>query len=265
MKHHPIGKSAMAGLIAVSQTAAAAVVTFEEITLPPSGYLNQSFPAGGFTVHGTTFRNDYNATFDSWSGFAVSKQTDNTTAGYLNQYSAFTGGGAAGSANYAIGYWSTYDDAAHITFAGLTNLAGKGASFTNTTYAALSMRDGDMFAKKFGGASGNDADWLKLTLSAFVGGSPTGAFIDFYLADFRFADNSQDYIIDEWTAVDFSPLGSADQIRFSMSSSDNGAFGMNTPSFFAIDNVAVPEPSAMACSLAGLAIVLRRRRPIDRP
>lgn len=260
MKHHTIGRSALAGLIAVSQGAAAAVVTFEEITLPPSGYLNQSSPAGGFTVHGSTFRNDYNATFGSWSGFAVSSQTDTTTPGYFNQYSAFTGGGAGGSANYAVGYWSTYDDAAHINFAGLTNLAGKGASITNTTYAALSMRDGDMFAKKFGGASGNDADWLKLTLSAFIGGNPTGAFIDFYLADFRFGDNSQDYIIDEWTAVDFSALGMADQIRFSMSSSDNGTFGMNTPSFFAIDNVAVPEPSALVCSLAGMAIVLRRRR-----
>jgi hypothetical protein len=127
------------------------------------------------------------------------------------------------------------------------------------------MRDGDTFAKKFGGDFGNDADWLKLTISGFIGGNPTGAFIDFYLADFRFSNNSQDYIIDEWTAVDFSPLGSADQIRFSMSSSDNGAFGMNTPSFFAIDNVAVPEPSALVCSLAGLGIALRRRRPNLRP
>ena len=250
----------MAGFVIAVQSVSAATVTFEEVNLPPAGYLKQSTPAGGFNVHGTNFRNNYNGTYDSWSGFAVSNRTDKTTPGYLNQYSAFTGAGAAGSANYAVGFYATYEDSTHITFAGLTDLAGKGASITNTTYAALSMRDGDMFSKKFGGASGNEPDWLKLTITGYAAGVPTGTFIDFYLADFRFADNSQDYIVNTWTPVDFSALGVVDQIRFSMSSTDNGDFGMNTPAFFAIDNVAVPEPSSLLCSLAGLALACRRKR-----
>jgi hypothetical protein len=45
-----------------------------------------------------------------------------------------------------------------------------------------------------------------------------------------------------------------------MSSTDNGAFGMNTPAYFAMDSIAVPEPSALLCSLAGLGLALRRRR-----
>lgn len=260
MKHHPIGTSALAGFVIALQSVSAAIVTFEEITLPPAGYLNQSTPVGGFNVHGTTFRNNYNSTYNSWSGFAVSNRTDNTTPGYLNQYSAFTGGGAGGSANYAVGFYATYEDSTHITFAGLTDLAGKGASITNTTYAALSMRDGDMFSKKFGGTTGNDPDWLKLTIAGYAGGSPTGTFIDFYLADFRFSFNSQDYIVNNWTYVDFSPLGLVDQLRFSMSSTDNGGWGMNTPAFFAIDNIAVPEPSALLLSLGGLALAIRRKR-----
>ncbi len=255
---------ALAGLAALVQSAAAAVVTFEETTLPPEGFLNQSSPAGGFTISGTTFNNSYNSTYDSWSGFALSNRTDTTTPGWANQYSAFTGGGAAGSANYAIGYWSTYDDAARVSFGALTDLAGKGASLTNATYTALSMRDGDVFAKKFGGDFGNEPDWLKLTITGYASGIPTGTFIDFYLADFRFDDNSLDYIIDEWTYVDFTALGVVDQIRFSMSSSDNTDWGfgpeMSTPSYFAIDNIAVPEPSALALSLAGIGLSLRRRR-----
>ena len=260
MKHHKHGVTALAGACAlILNSATAAVVTFEEITLPGSGYLKASSPAGGFNFQGTTFRNNYNSTYDSWSGFAISNQTDTTTAGWGNQYRAYTGGGQGGSTNYAVGFYATYEDSTHITFAGSTNLAGMGASFSNTTYAAISMRDGDAFAKKFGGITGNDTDWLKLTIEGYEAGILKSA-VELYLADFRFSDNSQDFILNTWAYVDFSPLGTVDQLRFSMSSSDNGAFGMNTPAFFAMDTIAVPEPSALLCSLAGLGLALRRRR-----
>lgn len=260
MKQHPFGISAAAGIIAlVTSPAIAAVVTFEEIPVPGSGYVNASSPAGGFVIQGATFKNNYNSTYDSWSGFAISNKTDHTTGGWGNQYSAFTPGGQGGSTQYAVGFYATYEDSTHLNFPALTSMAGLGAYFTNTAYAAISMRDGDMFSKKFGGASGNDADWFKLTLQGYAAGLPTGS-VDFYLADYRFADNAQDYIVNQWTHVDFTALGTVDQIRFSMSSTDNGAFGMNTPAYFAMDSVAVPEPSALLCSLAGLGLVLRRKR-----
>lgn len=264
MKHHKHGVTALAGACAlILNPASAAIVTFETVPLPPAGYWNGSDGSGGVTLDGVTFNNTYTAMYDSWSGFAVSNRTDTTTPGYLNQYSAFTGGGAGGSANYAVGYYTTYETSTNITFAALTNLAGKGASFTNTTYAALDMLNGgDFGSKKFGGTTGNDADWFKLTISAFVAGSPTGATVDFYLADFRFADNSLDYIVNDWRTVDFTPLGTVDELRITMSSSDSGPFGMNTPSYFAMDNfpAAVPEPSALASALAGLGLLLRRKR-----
>lgn len=260
MKLKAIGVSAAAGIITlVIQSAAATVVTFDGITLPDSGYLNASSPAGGFALQGTTFRNNYDSTFGSWSGFAISNQTNNSTGGFGNQYSAYSGAGEGGSSNYAVGYYATYEDSTHINFSSLTSMAGKGASFTNTTYAAISMRDGDAFSKKFGGITGNDTDWFKLIIEGYQSGTLTGT-VEFYLADYRFADNSQDFIRNTWTHVDFSGLGSVDQIRFSMSSSDNGTFGMNTPSYFAMDTIAVPEPSALLCSLAGLGLALRRKR-----
>jgi Domain of unknown function (DUF4465)/PEP-CTERM motif len=137
-----------------------------------------------------------------------------------------------------------------------------GASISNTTYTGLSMQNGDAFAKKFGGVLGNDPDYLKLTISGFASGIATGTLVDFYLADFRFANNSQDYIINKWTFVDFSTLGTVDEIRFSYASSDVGQFGINTPTYFALDNfLAVPEPSAMVLGLLGsLGLLSRRRR-----
>ena len=68
--------------------------------------------------------------------------------------------------------------------------------------------------------------------------------IDFYLADFRFDDNTLDYIVDQWTTVDLSGLTNAVELQFSLSSSDVGDFGMNTPAYFAVDHVTVSEENA---------------------
>lgn len=264
MKHDTLGASAIAAAFALTYgSAAAAVVTFETVPLSPSGYYNGSDGSGSVVLDGATFRNNYNTTFGSWSGFAVSNHTDTTTAGYLNQYSAYSGGGAGGSANYAVGYYSTYETATtNVTFAALTDLAGKGTLLTNTTYAALDMLNGGSFgSKKFGGATGNDADWLLLTIQGYTAGLATGSAVNFYLADFRSADNSQDYIVNDWRYVDFSPIGSADELRFSMTSSDNDAFGPLTPTYFAMDDfLAVPEPSSLVISLSGLGLLVRRKR-----
>ena len=76
---------------------------------------------------------------------------------------------------------------------------------------------------------------------------------------FRFVDNAQDYIVDDWTWVDLTGLGPIVGLEFTMSSSDVGEFGMNTPSYFAMDNV--PEPTTLGLLLlGGLAVARRRRR-----
>jgi len=69
--------------------------------------------------------------------------TDTITAGWGNQYSSVTGSGANNSATYGV-----YYPQGSITSNGW--LVFDSIKLTNTTYAALSMRDGDAFAKKFG-------------------------------------------------------------------------------------------------------------------
>ena len=61
--------------------------------------------------------------------------------------------------------------------------------------------------------------------------------VDFYLADYRFADNSEDYIVKDWTFVSLEALGDVDSLLFSLTSTDNDSmFGMNTPAYFCMDN-----------------------------
>lgn len=259
---------------ALATPAAAAIATFETLPLGDPGvdgstayggpggghYWNGSNEGGFFTEGGATFLNEYTALFDSWAGFAYSNTTDSTSAGFLNQYSAVVGGGFAGSANYAVGYFSGFGPVIPtVQLAAPTNLLGIGAWVTNTTYTAFDMLNGSGFSKKFGGASGNDPDFLQLIVTGFLLGNPTGS-ASFYLADFRFADNMLDYIVTDWQYFDLSALGVVDEVRFTFDSSDVGAFGINTPTFFAMDNFgAIPEPGGGVLALLGLLAATRRR------
>ena len=59
-----------------------------------------------------------------------------------------------------------------------------GVLVTNSTYAAISMRDGDQFAKKFGGESGDDPDFFRLVAHGYKDGSLTDS-VEFFLADYQ--------------------------------------------------------------------------------
>lgn len=108
-----------------------------------------------------------------------------------------------------------------------------------------------------------------MTLTGFedvnLGGNSTGA-IDVFLADYRFSDNSEDYILDSWNQFDLTNLGSARSVGLSFTTTDNGAFGANTPLFVAIDNLSysinsVPEPAApLLLSMWALALIARRSK-----
>lgn len=249
---------AMAGLCLAN--ASAAIITFEGMLSGPDSAWEPTAPNQVFQSGGATFSNLYDDTYGPyWEGFAYSNKTDTATPGHTNDLSAYVPGGG-GSNTYAVAYVG-YSTVPTITYDGIVDMAGKGASITNTTYGYLSMMDGaSPPAKLFGGETGNDEDWFKLTITGYLAGD-AGESIDFYLADFRFADSGQDYVIGDWTHVDFTDLGLVDELRFTLSSSDNGQFGMNTPAYFAIDNLAsIPEPSSMAFAFVALGLLGRRKR-----
>lgn len=267
MNHHPIPRlllTATTLLLTTAASHASQLTTFETV-VPRDPALAGSYwaPNPGLTVDGIGFSGGF------YSGFVVSDATYLTGSGYLfygnssgvAEISAYTlplGGGVAGSTNYAVGYGSS-----------MINLpVGKAAAWvyvTNTTTAFYSMNDGDMFAKKFGGSTGNDPDFFEVIFTGYTGQDATGGTtgsVTFRLADFTFSDNSLDYIVQQWTLVDLTPLGSASSIQLSFASSDVGAFGINTPTYVALDNLMlIPEPtSGLLLAMAGAVMTLRRRR-----
>lgn len=215
------------------------VVDFEAFELAPASFLNGSDGSGGFSSGDVFLPNLYNANYDSWTGWAISNTTDTTTPGFVNQYSAIAGSGFGGSSNYAVTF--AFDN--NIILQG--DAAGQpvpGMYITNGTYPFLSMRDGDAFAKKFGGVTGDDPDFFLLTIRAFSNGELSTESVDFYLADYRFEDNTLDFIVDEWTWVDLSTLGAADSLAFELTSTDIGQYGMNTPAYFCLDQIFALAP-----------------------
>jgi hypothetical protein len=259
--------------LAMASTAHASLTTFDDpqLTPPPTtytgpgggAYWNGSDESGGFTSGSAYFLNTNISDWNYWEGWSYSNTIDTTTAGYTNQYSAYTGGAYSGD-NYGVYYEPMMSALAPtITFLSTSPVTVTDAYFTNTTYAALSMLNGDSFAKKFGGETGDDPDWFKLMIRGIDGdGNYTSNSVEFYLADYRFEDNTLDYIVDEWTGVDLSALGPVIGLEFDLSSSDVGAWGMNTPAYVAMDNLnTVPIPGAvwlLGSALAGLAALNRR-------
>lgn len=245
--------------------AAAIVVDFEELSLSPNSYFDGY---GENAVSGTWVSQGAEFNTNPWGpGWSYSNMNDTTTSGHLNAYAAFTGTGFGGSGIYSLAT-SFFPNSAFINLP--SNHWAQSMRITNATYTALSMRDGDAFAKKFGGVTGDDEDFLRLTVTGFSDVNATGSAVaqaELMLADYRFADNSQDFILNEWAYLDLTSFTSARSLGFALASSDNGAFGMNTPAFFALDQLtltsatAVPEPSfVLALSLAGTMVTTIRYR-----
>ena len=255
-------------LVTGSVTFGEVVVDFEDLSLPDSeSQWSGEYPSDGvggtgvvvdFFSRGVGFTNYSDGDWNYWDGFAYSNMSDVTTAGYGNQFSAYTGTGYnPGDDIYAVGYVG-FTTVPTVTFGSPTAVVG--AYFTNTTYAALAMLNGEPPAKRFGGAGGDDPDWFLLTITGRDGGGEETGTVPFYLADYTSADNALDYVADQWEYVDLTSLGIVKSIEFTLSSSDVGDYGMNTPAYFAMDNLVVPEPTALVLLALGGMFLRRRKR-----
>lgn len=254
-------------MLAAAASGRGAVVTFQDLTVPSSGYFNgdpgnlvpgdevsQPWLSGG-AGFSNTFGIDADYSFPYWSGFAYSNVVNTTTNAFGNQYAAYPGSGYL-SATYAI----AYSAAAAVSLPSPATVSG--FRIANTTYAYLTMRDGDGYGFSRPLTTG---DWFRVTATGSLAGTSTGSAA-FYLADLR--GGSPPGLVAGWEWFDLSPLGTVDRVAFAFSGSDVGSFGLNTPAYFALDDLtyeaAVPEPAPFAlvagATLAAAAIRWRQRR-----
>jgi len=206
--------------------------TFEDVPLgsggiwqPPVG--ENEMPSGGWLF--TNF-NEYGY----WGGFTASNRTDLNQTGLNAQYTAVPGVGYDGSSQYAVAY--TYGMQTEVYAADGQTHTVTGCYITNNLWAYQDIFEGSMGQTPFGGLTGDDPDWFKLTATGKNANGQTVGELDFYLADYRFANNEEDYVVDTWEWFDLSPLGPVASISFSLSSTKSNYGGMITPAYFCMDN-----------------------------
>lgn len=222
------------------------------MTTTQPGAFDSEDAVGFLESGGVEFINRSSITYPgTWNGFAFSNRTEKEIPGFTSGTSSFTGGGFGEGANYAIVYDSvrpaeatTIEQLQQVPFLDLPDgHRAVSARVTNTTYSAFSMLKGDMFAKKFGGESGTDPDYLLLTISgSSLDGAVLGDTVEVYLADYRFSETAQDHVLGEfgeWAHVDLSPLAAADRLYFHFESTDGVGLFTNTPTYMALDDLEI--------------------------
>ena len=222
------GQSALAkaGVIVRGE---AVMATFEDNYLPEESFFNgdndddtwysgsYAFNVGNAIWPGTTTA--------FWYDFALSNEKANTYASLDDQYHSVTGGGH-NSDNFVIAYPTgggnisvTHDEDGDVI---------SGFYITNTAYAYTSMSVGDGWAGPL-----TDGGWFRVRA---YDADNVNNYVDFYLADLRADNPADDYVINDWEWFDLTPLGKVKSIMFNFDGTDKGQWGLNTPSYFAMDN-----------------------------
>ena len=208
------------------------------------GVWENNFTAGNILIDDFIF--SHATPYDNYAnGFTASKVEDLTyyeENPYLHPYAAITEGGVKGKGTpYLVGYWDSYNDgedfdskSCRIYEEDMELFMPQSIMVTNTTYAYYAMLYGNAFSKAF-----ENGSWLKLIIHG-VHQDGTEDIVETYLANIL-TDDVKAGIVDTWQEVDLTSLGICTGIYFTMTSSDTGDYGMNTPSYFCIDKLVVKE------------------------
>ena len=206
------------------------VATFEDVTIGAPESVLHLTETGAIKSGSFSFTQEV-ADYGDWGvyyfGNLPSNKSDNVFVSYLDAEKSACGGAYEGE-NFNV--WT-------VSYSGIDGIALDEAAvvpgffINNSAYAVNSMCNGDGYAKKFG-----KDDWFRLTIDASLNGQGIDTEVIVYLA-------SDGEYIDKWTYVDLSQFGPVDAIKFTLTSSDNGASGMNTPAYFCMDNFGQAKPA----------------------
>ena len=185
----------------------------------------------------------------TWWGFTASNSTNNTYQSNTLTYQ-FSNMGLGGILLNEDGTIKTNEFGAPLTGkempylvgypkADITFNTGKsyevvGAYVNLNSYTFYSILYGDAFSRAF-----TEGDELTLTVHG-IDSNEFEKTVEISLASYT---NGCLSASTGWSYVDLSALGEVEEIYFTMSSTDSGEWGMNTPAYFCLDKLAVKETS----------------------
>lgn len=200
-------------------------------------YWNGADGSGMLQDESVVFTNNYNEEWGSWDGFALSCSTSTSFSAdnyVTDQYNCCVK--LTQPNTFLVGYYSEYGNGEPTIYTTMskTNLTRRpfypiSVNVANAAYTYNSIKNGDDYAKKF-----EASDYLYLYVTGYKDGKETKS-LKLPLAE-------QGKILDVWGVADLQSLGLVDEIRFKMDSSDKGEWGINTPTYFCLDNLSITFP-----------------------
>lgn len=232
------------------------VATFDALTLPKTSdtfYVNYSNfgKDAGFDDGLAHFPCYYDTAFNDTllsSGFVYSNMKTDTSLNYTNDLIAVTQEGYNGSANYVVSFvkidYNTFKiDTNKILLKGKAmHKPVNGFYITNTMYAYKAIQRGYFSARPF---TRDSNDYFKVIIRGYLNGQLKNDSVDVFLADYRQSNLTNDTLLNTWKWVNLLPLGDVDSLALTMASTDAGMFGVNTPTYFCIDNFSTYETSSV--------------------
>jgi len=207
-----------------SAFAAQTSVSFDSLFAGPGEYINDTSVSVGPVTFPNTYSYDAEWDYESWAGFAFSTVSNSTANSHTNQYAPVQALPGA----CAIGYQDLYQAIVPAIAFDLP-VAPRSVRVNNTTYTALTIRDGDEygFSPPF-----SEGDFYFLTLTARDGDGMELAATNHVLADFR---GTNRLIQTHWITLDLSWMPPAvASLEFTLTTSDIGPYGPNTPMYVAL-------------------------------
>lgn len=202
-----------------------------------------------------------------WDGFTLSTSGDNTdyssTTWIENQWGCMAGGGiktdqsgAIVTTNgvvdteqgipYLVANYSAYVSNGYsneIKFADGQKYEAVEVYVTNHPWPYYENMNGGMFTRVLD----QEGDYVKLIANGLdENGNSTGS-ASFYLAKFENGSLTQ---VTNWEKFDLSALGTIASLYFTIESTDNGDWGMNTAAYFCMDKLTVKEYTTSIPQLA---------------
>lgn len=149
---------------------------------------------------------------------------EGTSAWYELQLATLAGG-HDGSQNFCV-----VNKGSSISFSDGVERVIDHMWITNTTYVINSLIYGDQYA-----APAGEDSWLKLVATGYNAAGERTAEAEHLLCD------GKEAILTTWECFDLSQLGEVARVEFGIVGSDDlcGDWGLNTPAYFAYDDVAV--------------------------
>lgn len=215
--------------------------------------------------------------WQTWWGFTASKSANNVrrddTITY--QYSNMAQGGIAlaedgtvavdangapvvsADVPYLVAYYSSYMAARPVDMAFVEGKSYEavGAYVNLSSYPYYSIEQGDSYCRAF-----HNGDRFALTVHG-VSAEGSERSVEVALASY---DNGDLTINRSWKYVDLTSLGAVNELYFTMSTTDVGDYGANTPLYFCLDKLMVRPVAGSSAAIATVAGASRAVITYDR-